>query len=78
LYQPEKDANGELIHHQEDHTHLLKRIITRLCKGYIPGLDLCSLRDALHDASTGLTYEAQFQRKTNSQCLIVNASLILV
>jgi len=58
LYQPENDANGELIHHWEDHNHLLKRTITRLCEGYIPGLDLRSLRDALHDASTGLTYEA--------------------
>ena len=58
LYQPEKDANGEFIHHREDHNHLLKRIITRLREGYIPGLDLRSLRDALNDASTGLTYEA--------------------
>ena len=58
LNQPEKDASGEFIHHREDHNHLLKRIITRLREGYIPGLDLRSLRDALHDAATGLTYEA--------------------
>ena len=57
LYQPEKNDNDELIHHREDHNHLLKRIINRLCEGYIPGVDLWSLRDALHDASTGLTYE---------------------
>jgi len=43
LHQPEKDAIGELIHYQEDHNHLLKRIITGLYEGYIPGLDLLSL-----------------------------------
>lgn len=58
LYQPEKDANGEKIHHREDHNHLLKRIICHLQEGLIPGLDLRFLRDALHDPSTGLTYEA--------------------
>ena len=58
LYQPEKDANGEKIHHLEDHNHLLKRIIFHLHEGLIPGLDLRFLRDALHDQSTGLTYEA--------------------
>ena len=55
-YQPAE--NGELIHHREDHNHLLKHISNRLGEGYIPGVDLWSLRDALHDASTGLTYEA--------------------
>ncbi len=54
LYQPEKDANGE----REDHNHLLKRVISRLRDGHIPGLDLRHLRDALHDPSSGLTYEA--------------------
>ncbi len=58
LYQPEKDANGERVHHREDHNHLLKRIVSRLREGHIPGLDLRHLRDALHDPSTGLTYEA--------------------
>ena len=58
LYQPERDASGELIHHREDHNHLLKRVISRLREGYIPGIDLQYLRDALHDPSTGLTYEA--------------------
>ena len=58
LYQPERDANGERIHHREDHNHLLKRIASRLREGYIPGIDLRHLRDALHDPSTGLTYEA--------------------
>ena len=58
LYQPEKDENGERVHHREDHNHLLKRIVSRLRKGHIPGLDLRHLRDALHDPSTGLTYEA--------------------
>ena len=58
LYQPEKDIAGERIHHREDHNHLLKRIISRLREGLIPGLDLRFLRDALHDPSTGLTYEA--------------------
>ena len=58
LYQPEKDANGELIHHREDHNHLLKRIVARLRAGFIPGVNLQYLRDALHDPSTGLTYEA--------------------
>ena len=58
LCQPEKDVNGELIHHREDHNHLLKRIAVRLREGLIPGVDLRYLRDALHDPSTGLTYEA--------------------
>ena len=58
LYQPEKDANGEKIHHREDHNHQLKRIISHLHEGLIPGLDLQFLRDAFHDPSTGLTYEA--------------------
>ena len=58
LYQPERDANGEQIHHREDHNHLLKRIVSRLRAGHIPGIDLRYLRDALHDPSTGLTYEA--------------------
>ena len=38
LYQPEKDATGERIHHREDHNHLLKRIVSRLRKGHIPGV----------------------------------------
>lgn len=79
LYQPEKDANGELIHHREDHNHLLKRIITRLREGYIPGLDLRSLRDALHDASTGLTYEALIGKNKQSvpDCeLLINPGVI--
>lgn len=58
LYQPEKDVNGEQIHHREDHNHLLKRIVSRLRGGYIPGINLLHFRDALHDPSTGLTYEA--------------------
>ena len=62
LYQPEKD-NNELIHHREDHNHLLKRIINRLREGHIPGVDLRSLRDALHDTSTELTYEALTGKK---------------
>ena len=58
LYQPEKDAQtGESIHQREDHNHLLKRIIASLREGNIPGIDLCFMRDALHDPSTGLTYE---------------------
>jgi hypothetical protein len=58
LYQPEIDPNGERIHHREDHNHLLKRVCSSLRDGYIPGLDLRHLCDALHDPSTGLTYEA--------------------
>ena len=58
LYQPEKDANGDRIHHCEDHNHLLKRIVSRLREGLIPGIDSRYLQDALHDPSTGLTYEA--------------------
>ena len=58
LYQPEKGPDGERVHHREDHNHLLKRICSRLREGHIPGLDLRHLRDALHDPSTGLTYEA--------------------
>ena len=58
LYQPEKAVNGERIHHREDHNHLLKRIVSRLRGGHIPGLNLMHFKDALHDATTGLTYEA--------------------
>lgn len=58
LYQPETDVDGEQIHHREDHNHLLKRVVSRLREGFIPGIDLRHLRDALHDPSTGLTYEA--------------------
>ena len=58
LYQPEQDELGEYIHQREDHNHLLKRIVACLRDGRIPGVDLRCLRDALHDANTGLTYEA--------------------
>ena len=59
MYQPEKDARtNEFVHHREDHNHLLKRLISCLRDGRIPHFDLRCLRDALHDASTGLTYEA--------------------
>ena len=59
LYQPELNANrSEHVHHREDHNHLLKRIIGCLREGLIPGIDLRFMREALHDGSTGLTYEA--------------------
>lgn len=59
LYQPEKDiSTGEAVHHREDHNHLLKRVVACLRDGCIPGIDLRFLRDALHDPSTGLTYES--------------------
>ena len=58
LYQPEKCSSGERIHQREDHNHLLKRIVTCLRDGRIPGVDLRHLRNALHDPTTGLTYEA--------------------
>jgi hypothetical protein len=59
LYQPEIDhETGERVHQREDHNHLLKRIVASLREGNIPGIDLRFMRDALHDASTGLTYEA--------------------
>jgi hypothetical protein len=67
LYQPEKDpTTGESFHHREDHNHLLKRIVACLRDGRIPGLDLRSLRDALHDPSTGLTYESLTGRNKQS------------
>ena len=50
-------GSQERAYHCEDHNHLLKRIIVRLRKGLIPGIDLCYMREALHDP-TGLTYEA--------------------
>lgn len=46
------------MHHREGHDHLLKRIIACLREGLIPGIDLRYMREALHDPSTGLTYEA--------------------
>ena len=75
LHQPERDATGELLYHREDHNHLLKRVISRLREGYIPGIDLQYLTNALHDPSTGLTYEAL--REKNKPCLIVSTSLVL-
>ena len=67
LYQPEKDpTTGESFHHREDDNHLLKRIVACLRDGRIPGLDLRSLRDALHEPSTGLTYESLTGRNKQS------------
>lgn len=59
LYQPECNENAsEYVHQREDHNHLLKRIIGCLREGRIPGIDLRFMREALHDNSTVLTYEA--------------------
>lgn len=59
LYQPEiGEGSCELVHHREDHNHLLKRIVSCLRDGRIPGIDLRYMREALHDPNTGLTYEA--------------------
>ena len=59
LYQPECcDLTGEFLHEREDHNHVLKRITECLRSGSIHGVNLCYFRDALHDPSTGLTYEA--------------------
>ena len=58
LYQPEMCTSSERLHHREDHNHLLKRVVTCLRDGRIPGVDLRHMREALHDPSTGLTYEA--------------------
>ena len=55
LYQPEKhETTNERLHHQEDDSHLLKRLMTCLRNGRIPS----RLREALHDSSTGLMYES--------------------
>ena len=74
LNQPEEDVSGEKIHHCQHHNHLPKCTITCLCEGLIPGLDLQFLRDALHDPSTGLTYEALTGKNKQSvpdcECLI--------
>ena len=59
LYQPECcDLTGEFLHEREAHNHVLKRITECLRSGSIHGVNLCHFRDALHDPSTGLTYEA--------------------
>jgi hypothetical protein len=59
LYQPELgEQSFERVHHREDHNHLLKRIVSCLREGHLPGLDLRYLKEALHDPNTGLTYEA--------------------
>ena len=80
LNQPEEDVSGEKIHHHQHHNHLLKCTITCLCEGLIPGLDLQFLRDALHNPSTGLTYEALTGKNKLSvpdcECLI-NPEVIL-
>ena len=74
LYQPEKDETGEFVHQREDHNHLLKRIVSCLRDSRVPGVDLRYLRDALHDTSTGLTYEALTGKNKQSvpdcECLI--------
>ena len=58
LYQPEIDTvTKDFVHQREDHNHLLKRVIASLREGNIPGFDLRFMCDALHDPSTGLTYE---------------------
>jgi hypothetical protein len=59
LYQPERsESTSEYVHQREDHNHILKRIVNCLREGLIPGIQLQLLRDALHDPTTGLTYEA--------------------
>ena len=59
LYQPEFDTiTKEFVHQRENHNHLLKRVIASQREGNIPGIDLRFMRDALHDPSTGLTYES--------------------
>ena len=50
LVVPEVDADTqEKLHQQEDHNHLLKRIVGCLRQGSIPGFQVKFLRDALHD-----------------------------
>ena len=69
LYQPELNGNGsEYVHHRIDHNHLLKRIIGCLREGLIPGIDLRFMREALHDESNGLTYEALTRKNKQSVC----------
>ena len=64
LYQPEKDVRtDEYVHHREDHNYLLKRITSCIREGNIPNVDLRSLREALHDSTTGLTYEVLTGKK---------------
>ena len=59
LYQLEKDVCiSEYVHHRENHNHLLKRVISCLREGHIPNFDLRSLRNALPNPNTGLTYKA--------------------
>jgi len=59
LYQPELcNLTDEFLHEREDHNHVLKHITECLRSGSIHGVNLCYFRDALHDPSTGLTYEA--------------------
>ncbi len=75
LYQPEFDQDmGEYIHHREDHNHLLKKIISSLREGLIPGIYLRYMRDALNDGTTGLTYEALTGKNKQSvpdcECII--------
>ena len=59
LYQPELcNLIGEFLHEREDHNHVLKCIRECFWSGSIPGVNLCYFRDALHNTSTGLAYEA--------------------
>ena len=59
LYIAEMDqVTKEPEHQREDHNHVFKRITACLRQGFIPGVDLRCLVDALNDPYTGLTYTA--------------------
>ena len=59
LYQPELcNLTGEFLHERKDRNHVLKCIRECFWSGSICGVNLCYFRDALHNTSTGLAYEA--------------------
>ena len=59
LYQPERDnQTHKYIHHREDHSHVLKRLINCLREGSIPGIDIRLFREALDDPNTGFTHKS--------------------
>ena len=69
LYVPEVDKkNGEPFDEQEDHHHVLKRIITSCTRaGSIPDIDLHAFVACLNAADSGLTLYSP-NRATQTIC----------
>ena len=65
-FEEKNPVSGEFVHERKDHNHVLKRITACAREGWIPSFGLQHFRDALHNDSTGLTYEALNGRQKQS------------